>query len=141
MYEAVAGRCVMCKIQWLSLTSKTKLYFKVLSKRVSRWHTNKPCSSLTKDHSFAAYCSSKCTSTKLLRVYVRSYDCHSPLSYLWIVFVCVHALISLMGFTLIYQHSSACSTPNEYQTSSTVHSGINLVLQILFHYIDPRLYS
>ena len=45
-----------CKIQKFSLTSKTKLSFNVIPKRVSRWHTNKPLSYLLKDHLFTVYC-------------------------------------------------------------------------------------
>ena len=37
-------------------TSNTKLSFNVITKRVSHWHTNKPLSSLPKDHSFTIYC-------------------------------------------------------------------------------------
>ena len=36
--------------------SKTKLSFNVIPKRVSRCHTNKPWSSLSKDHLFTVYC-------------------------------------------------------------------------------------
>ena len=106
--------------------SKTKLYFNVLLKRVSRLHQNNPFSFLPKYHSFTAYCASKCTSTKFVRVYACSYVCHSPLSYLWTMLVRARALIPWQGFNLISQQSSSLSTPNLYQTSSTVHSGINL---------------
>ena len=68
---------------------------------MSRWHINKPWSSLPKDHSFTAYWASRCTSTKLVRVYVCSYVCHSPLSYLWTVLVYTCAFIPWWGFTLI----------------------------------------
>ena len=40
----------------MSSTSKTKLSFNVLPKRVIPWHKNNPWSSLPKDHSFTAYC-------------------------------------------------------------------------------------
>ena len=54
---------------------------------MSRLHQNKPWSFLPKYHSFTAYWESKCTSTKFVRVYVRSDLLHSPLSYLWTVLV------------------------------------------------------
>ena len=98
---------------------------------MSRWHTNKPWSSLPKDHPFTAYCTSKCTSTKFVRIYIRSYACHSPLSYLWTVLVRARALIPWWGFTLIYQHRSANLTQNQYRTSSTVHSGNNSLIHVL----------
>ena len=45
-----------CKIQLSSSTSKTKLSFNLLPKRVSRSHKNNPWSSIPKYHSFTAYC-------------------------------------------------------------------------------------
>ena len=45
-----------CKIHQSSATSKTKLYFNVRPKRVSRWQKNNPWYSFPKGHSFAAYC-------------------------------------------------------------------------------------
>ena len=84
---------ITCNIKYSSLTHKTKLSFNVLPKIVIQWHTNKPWSSLPKDCSFTPYCMSKYVSTKLVGVYVHLYACHSPLSYLWNVLVCAHALI------------------------------------------------
>ena len=86
-------RANLCKIQYSSSMFKTKLYFKVLPKRVSQLHQNNPWYFLPNDNSFTAYCASKCTSTKFVCVYVRSYECHSPLLYLWTVLIRASALI------------------------------------------------
>ena len=113
-------------------------------------HTkNNPWCSLPKNYSFTAYCVYN-THFYLIRtficVFVRMlFYPVCPSVNIRAFGPCVSMRVSLSpvrwGFNLISQQRSAFSTPNQYQTSSTVHSEINLVPSILFHYIDPRLYS
>ena len=78
----------------MSLTSKTKLYFNVLPKIVSRSHTNKPWSYLPEDNSFTVYCTYN-THFNSVRTHIQ----FSPYVYPY-TFVCTRAILTCHVFGL-----------------------------------------